>query len=52
LELNQIKTHFVSLKDKINGISENEVSDHKRQALNELKRISEEADKIIKFFKT
>lgn len=51
-ELNQIKAHFVSLKEKINNISEQEVSEHKRQALTELKRISEEADKIIRFFKT
>lgn len=51
-ELNSIKSHFVSLKEKISSISEQEVSEHKRQALSELKRISEEADKIMKFFKT
>ncbi len=51
-ELGRIKSHFGSLRDKISDISEHEVSEHKRQALQELKRISEEADKVMKFFKT
>ncbi len=50
--LNLLKDNFVSLKEKIDNISEQEVVEHKRFALNELKRITEEINKIIHFFKS
>lgn len=51
-EQNKLKTNFVTLKEKLDHISESEILEHKRPALNELKRISRELDKIINYFKT
>lgn len=51
-ELVALKSNFSSLKEKLNSISENEVAEHKRAYLNELKKISEELNRIINYFKT
>jgi len=50
-ELAQLKTNFVSLKEKIDGISEQELAENKRHALSEMKRISQELNRIIHYFK-
>jgi len=50
-ELTQLKTNFVSLKEKIDGISEQELAENKRHALSEMKRISQELNRIIHYFK-
>ena len=50
-ELTQLKTNFISLKEKIDGISEQELSENKRHALSEMKRISQELNRIIHYFK-
>jgi len=51
-ELVALKNNFYTLKEKLNSISENEVVEHKRAYLNELKKISEELNRIINYFKT
>ena len=51
-ELVALKNNFYALKEKLNNISENEVVEHKRAYLNELKKISEELNRIINYFKT
>ena len=51
-EQGRLKASFISLKEKLDNISEPEISEHKRSALNELKRICNELDKIIHYFKT
>ena len=51
-ELVALKNNFYTLKEKLNNISENEVVEHKRAYLNELKKISEELNRIINYFKT
>ena len=51
-ELVALKNNFYTLKEKLNNISENEVAEHKRAYLNELKKISEELNRIINYFKT
>jgi methyl-accepting chemotaxis protein len=51
-ELVALKSNFSALKEKLNSISENEVAEHKRACLNELKKISEELNRIINYFKT
>lgn len=51
-QLNVIKDNFISLKTKLDGFSESEVPEHKRAFLVELKRICEELNKILKYFKS
>lgn len=50
-ELKALRDNFAALKTKLDDIAENEVSEHKRPYLNELKRISIELNKIIQQFK-
>lgn len=50
--LNLLKENVVSLKDKLNDLSEHEVVEHKRGALGELKKITEELNKAIHLFKS
>ncbi|MCM8787847.1 MAG: methyl-accepting chemotaxis protein [Candidatus Omnitrophica bacterium] len=47
-----LKDKFSFLKEKLDNILEDEVVEHKRAYLTELKKISEELDKIISYFKT
>lgn len=51
-EVNSMKENFISLKEKLDSISDQEISEHKRAALSELKKISGELNKIIQHFKT
>jgi len=51
-ELAQVKGSFRSLKEKLDTLSENEVTDHKRSTLKELKKISEEINQKMDYFKT
>lgn len=51
-ELIQLKNNFITLKEKQDGILEHEVPEHKRPVLNELKKLSEELNKLIRYFKT
>lgn len=51
-ELKALKDNFNSFKEKLDNISENEIVEHKRLYLSELKRISAELNKIIHYFKT
>jgi methyl-accepting chemotaxis protein len=51
-QLNLLKLNFVSLKDKMDKLSEGEFPEHKRGNLSEIKRISEELDRIIRYFKS
>lgn len=51
-QLNSLKGNFSILKEKIRDLSEHEIAEHKRQTLNEIKRISEELNKIINYFKS
>ena len=52
LGLEQVKSSFKSLKEKLDTLSENEVTEHKRHTLKELKKISEEINQEIDYFKT
>jgi len=52
LELGQVKSSFKSLKEKLDTLSEDEVSDQKRSTLKELKKISEEINQKMDYFKT
>lgn len=47
----QLKTNFLTLKEKIDNLSEQELAEHKRHALSEIKRIAEELSRIIRYFK-
>lgn len=51
-QLTALKANFYALKEKLENISEHEVSEHKRSYLGELKKISGELNKIINYFKT
>lgn len=51
-ELKGLKDNFQSLKEKLNNISEQEITEHKRAYLGELKRIAAELDRIMHYFKT
>jgi methyl-accepting chemotaxis protein len=51
-ELKSLKENFRSLREKLDAISEHEVAEHKRGHLSDLKRLSQELDKIIHYFKT
>lgn len=52
IELKALKDNFSSFKEKLDNISEDEIPEHKRLYLSELKRISAELNKIIRYFKT
>ena len=52
IELKALKDNFSSFKEKLDNISEDEIPEHKRLYLSELKRISAELNKIISYFKT
>jgi len=52
MEQNRIKINFIALKEKLDSISEQEISEHKRSSFKELKRVSQELEKIIEYFKT
>lgn len=47
-----LKDGLQSLKEKLGSIQESEVAENKRMLLSELKKISEELDKAISYFKT
>lgn len=51
-QVNLIKSNFLSLKEKLNSLSQDEVPEHKKSVLAELKNISKELDKIIHYFKS
>ncbi len=51
-ELKALKDNFFSFKERLDNISEQEVVEHKRSYLSELKRISAELNRIIQYFKT
>jgi len=51
-ELDQLKHNLLTLKEKLDSISEHDIADHKRASLAELKRISGELNKVIYYFKT
>lgn len=51
-EIKSLKDNFSSFREKLNGILEHEVPEHKRLLLHELKKISEELDKALHYFKT
>jgi len=51
-EMGQLKENSVSLKDKLESLSEHEISELKRPILKELKIISEELSKLSHNFKT
>lgn len=51
-ELGQLKENSVSLKGKLESLSEHEISEVKRPILAELKKISEELSKLVRNFKT
>lgn len=46
-----IKNNVISLKQKLNSLTENDFSENKRAALTELKKIADELDKVINYFK-
>ncbi len=50
--LNLLKSNSSSLKEKLDSLPEHEVSEHKRSVLNELKKLSGDLDRILKFFKS
>ncbi len=51
-ELRQIKSNFFTLKEKVDSLNPDEVAEHKRPVINELKRLSEVIQKTIQYFKT
>ncbi len=51
-QVNLIKANFSALKEKLDSLSQDEVAEHKKSALAELKNISKELDKIIHYFKS
>jgi methyl-accepting chemotaxis protein len=51
-EIKSLKDDFSSLRGKVDGILEHEVPEHKRLLLRELKNISEQLDKALRYFKT
>ncbi|MFA5145723.1 MAG: methyl-accepting chemotaxis protein [Candidatus Omnitrophota bacterium] len=51
-ELKELKDNSVSLKDKLEKLSEHEISEMKRPILTELKKISEELSRVVRYFKT
>lgn len=51
-QLNIIKDNCLNLKEKVNGLAENDVAEYRRPALIELKRIVESLNRIIQYFKS
>jgi len=51
-EVGLLKQYVVTMKDKIEGISEHDIPDKDKAALSDLKNISAELKKIISYFKT
>lgn len=51
-EIKTLRGDLLSLKEKLDNISEEEVTEHKRWYLSELKKITAELNKIIHYFKT
>ncbi len=51
-QVNLIKTNFSALKEKLDSLSQEEVAEHKKSVLTELKNIAKELDKIIHYFKS
>jgi len=51
-DLKSLKDNFRSLKEKLDNLSEEEVSEHKRPYVGELKKIVDELYKITHYFKT
>jgi len=51
-ELKSLKDNVYSLKEKLDNISEQEISEHKRAIFKELKIVSQEINKVINYFKT
>lgn len=51
-QVNLIKTNFSELKGKLDSLSQDDLTEHKKSALVELKNISKELDKIINYFKS
>lgn len=51
-QVNLIKANFTILKEKLNSLSPDEVPEHKKSILVELKNISKELEKIIHYFKS
>ncbi len=47
-----IKTNFSALKGKLDSLSQEDIPEHKKSILAELKNISKELDKIIHYFKS
>ncbi len=50
-ELKAVKDNFRSLKEKLDNIAEQEIVEHKRAYLGDLKKIAEELEKIMRYFK-
>lgn len=51
-QVNLIKTNFSTLKEKLESLSQEDLPEHKKSILAELKNISKELDKIIHYFKS
>ena len=51
-ELLKLKDNLASLKQKLDGLSGEDLPENKRAALTELKKITEELDRAIRHFKT
>ncbi|MFA5157022.1 MAG: hypothetical protein WC532_06495 [Candidatus Omnitrophota bacterium] len=51
-QINLLKLNFGSLKEKMDKLSEGELPEHKRSHLTDIKRISDELDRIIRYFKS
>lgn len=51
IQLKALRDNLLSLKEKLDNVSEQEVSEHKRSYLSELKRISAELNRILQHFK-
>jgi methyl-accepting chemotaxis protein len=51
-KLNVLKEGFLSLKNKLDDIAQDEVSEHKRASINQIKKAADEVNKIISSFKS
>lgn len=51
-QLNLLKLYFTAFNEKLNNLSDGDVSEHKRANLGDLKRITEELNKIVRYFKS
>jgi methyl-accepting chemotaxis protein len=51
-QLNLLKNKFSSLKTKLDNLKDEDLPEYKRTALGELKRVSEELNRIIQYFKS